>query len=158
MDTSDALSDMSHSYSEDNITDGNVDDYVAYDGDTSQFDYVQYMPGDTLQQVHTTWPQDSAFIPTSITYSLAFIVGEYQLIYFWIFFRIVVCWWYCCLHLVWTFSNVCHWSWFVWQIPQIHLWVWHLLTSWPFNLFLTELCDLNIVKKSTSYSQVTSEF
>ena len=80
MDGADTLTDISRNNSEDNITDSNADDYVAYDGDTSQFDYVNYMPGETLEQIHTTWPQDPAFIPTSITYSLAFIIGEYYFI------------------------------------------------------------------------------
>ena len=58
-----------------NMTD-NDPDYVAYDGDISKFDYVQYMPGDSLQLIHSTWPQDPAFLPTSITYSLAFLIGK----------------------------------------------------------------------------------
>lgn len=59
------------------LVSGNSSDYAPYDGDTSDFDYVRYMPGDSLQLIQTTWPQDPAFLPTSITYSLAFIVGEW---------------------------------------------------------------------------------
>lgn len=51
-------------------------DYPGFEGDTSDFDYVQYMPGDSIEQVQKTWPQDPAFIPTSTTYSLAFIIGK----------------------------------------------------------------------------------
>ena len=38
-------------------------------------DYIQYLPGDTIDSVRMSWTEDPAFLPTSIIYGLAFIIG-----------------------------------------------------------------------------------
>ena len=50
-------------------------DYPEPPWDPNDYDYVQYLPGDTLNSVQESWTEDPAFFPTSITYGLAFLVG-----------------------------------------------------------------------------------
>ena len=60
----------------DNFTDiGSDTDYPEPPWDEKDFDYIQYLPGDSIEYVQTSWTDDEAFLPTSITYGLAFIIG-----------------------------------------------------------------------------------
>ena len=40
-----------------------------------EFDYTLYIPGDAIETIQVPWTEDPAFLPTSITYGLAFVVG-----------------------------------------------------------------------------------
>ncbi len=56
---------------------GNITAYDSdppYKGDTSMFDYVVYF--EDIEQMQRSWSDDPAFIPTVLTYSLAFCIGE----------------------------------------------------------------------------------
>ena len=58
----------------DNRTDlGNPEINPAFGIDVSDFDYYQYQ--DDLDQIRRAWTSDRAFWPTTIVYSLAFILG-----------------------------------------------------------------------------------
>ncbi len=59
---------------EGNITAHPGYDYPPYKGDTSMFDYVVYF--EDIEQMQRSWSDDPAFIPTVLTYSVAFVVGE----------------------------------------------------------------------------------
>ena len=43
--------------------------------DREMFDYVHYLRGDDLERIEIEWPEDPAFLPTSITYGVTFILG-----------------------------------------------------------------------------------
>lgn len=48
-------------------------DYPNPPWDHDNFDYVQYLPD--IGSVQESWTEDAAFLPTSIIYGLAFVIG-----------------------------------------------------------------------------------